>query len=231
MSLNRTLRGRALLTAGAGLATAAALTVAGTATALPTGAAAGSTTVTPAGHYFKATLSGKATFKAGSVTVTCSVSVSASPTGTDGKNQIPAAPNNTNADGPVGGPLSAPTYSSCTASLPGVTPTVTTSGDWGVSVQNGSPSTASLTIPTGGFVLKTSGLASCTVTAAPTSSASVTGTWTNGTPAKLAFSGVSVPVKVVGGFGCPTSSTTSTFTVAYDITDVTDPTQQITVTG
>lgn len=231
--MSRTLRGHALIATGAGLATAAALTLTGTATALPTGPTAGSTTVTPAGHYFKATLSGKATFKAGTVTVTCSVSVSAptSPTGTDAKNRIPAAPGNTNASGPVGGPLSAPTYSSCTSSIAGVTPTVTTSGDWGVSVQNGSPVTASLTMPTGGFVLKTSGLASCTVTAAPTSSATVAGTWTNGAPSKLSFTNVSVPVKVVGGFGCPTSSTTSTFTVAYDVTDVTDPAQQITVSG
>ncbi|WKX70097.1 hypothetical protein [Streptomyces sp. XD-27] len=229
--MRRTLPSRALLATGAGLATAAALTLTGSATAHPT--AAGSTTVTPAGHYFKAALSGKATFKAGSVTVTCSASVSepTSPAGTDTKNQVPPAPGNTNADGPVGGPLSAPTYSNCTVSIPGVTATITTTGDWGVSVRNGSPVAATLTIPTGGFVLRTSGLASCTVTAAPTAEATVTGQWTNGAPSKLSVDGASVPVKVVGGFGCPTTATSSTFTVAYDVTDATDPASQITVTG
>lgn len=94
-----------------GMAAAAALTVASaTATAAPL-PLAGSTTVTPAGHAFKATLSGKATLKAGSVTVTCSVSVS---TGT-----VPAAPGNQNAAGPVSSPISPPTYSSCTSSVPG----------------------------------------------------------------------------------------------------------------
>ncbi|MEK8174208.1 hypothetical protein NKH77_50195 [Streptomyces sp. M19] len=165
------------------------------------------------------------------MTVTCTVSASTptSPTGSDARNQVPAAPDNANPAGPVGGPLAPPTYSSCTASLPGVSATIATSGDWGVSVQSGSPATAQLTIPKAGFVLKTSGLASCTVTAAPTADASVSGTWTNGSPSKLAFSEVSVPVTVVGGFGCPTSSTSSTFSVAYDITDVTDSASQITV--
>ncbi|MFC0600860.1 hypothetical protein [Streptomyces palmae] len=224
----RNLRSHALLAAGAGLATVAALSLTGTASASSTGTTAGSTTVTPAGHYFKANLNGKATFKTGSVTVTCSTSVS-QPTGTGTDNQVPAAPNNNNPAGPVGGPLAAPTFSNCTVSLPGVSAAITTSPGWGVSVQNGSPITASLTMPTGGFVLQTSGLATCTVTSAPTAPAAIAGTWTNGAPSKLSISGASVPVKVVGGFGCPTSSTTATVTMAYDVTDVTDPAQQITV--
>ncbi|MFD8143044.1 hypothetical protein [Streptomyces sp. NPDC059708] len=205
-----------------GMAAAAALTVASaTASAAPL-PMAGSTTVTPAGHAFKASLSGKATLKAGSVTVTCSVSVA---TGS-----VPAAPGNHNAAGAVSSPISPPTYSSCTSSMPGVTPTVTTSGAWSVSMQNGSPITATMTVPTGGLVVHTTGLATCTVTAAPGGPASVPGTWANGAPSSLTFSGASVPVTVTGGFGCPTSATSSTFNAVYLVSDTTDPSQQITVT-
>ncbi|MFI5669638.1 hypothetical protein [Streptomyces sp. NPDC051704] len=204
-----------------GLAAAGALSVASvTATAAPA-PLAGSTTVTPAGHSFKATLSGKATLKAGSVTVTCTVSVS---TGT-----VPAAPGNQNASGPVSSPISPPTYSSCTSSVWGVTPTVTTSGSWSVSMQDGSPITATMTVPTGGLVVQTSGLATCTVTAAPTAPANVAGTWANGAPPSLTFTNASVPVTVTGGFGCPTSATASVFNAVYKVTDTTDPAQQITV--
>ncbi|MER5775132.1 hypothetical protein ABT144_12735 [Streptomyces sp. NPDC002039] len=204
-----------------GMAAAAALTVASaTATAAPL-PLAGSTTVTPAGHAFKATLSGKATLKAGSVTVTCTVSVS---TGT-----VPAAPGNNNPAGAVTSPITPPTYSSCSASLPGVTPTVTTSGAWTVSMQNGSPITATLKVPVGGLVVTTSGLANCTVTAAPSAPANVGGTWTNGAPPSLTFTNASVPVTVTGGFGCPTSATSSTFNAVYKVTDTTNPAQQITV--
>ncbi|WP_030303030.1 hypothetical protein [Streptomyces katrae] len=204
-----------------GLAAAGALSVASaTATAAPS-PLAGSTTVTPAGHSFKATLSGKATLKAGSVTVTCTVSVS---TGT-----VPAAPGNQNASGPVSSPISPPTYSSCTSSVWGVTPTVTTSGSWSVSMQDGSPITATMTVPVGGLVVQTSGLATCTVTAAPSAPANVAGTWTNGAPPSLTFTNASVPVTVTGGFGCPTGATSSVFNAVYKVTDTTDPAQQITV--
>ncbi|MFH7594497.1 hypothetical protein WDV06_05240 [Streptomyces racemochromogenes] len=206
-----------------GMGAAAALTVASaTADAAPL-PLAGSTTVTPAGHAFKASLSGKATLKAGSVTVTCSVSVS---TGS-----VPAAPGNQNPAGAVSSPISPPTYSSCTSSMPGVTPTVTTSGAWSVSMQNGSPITATMTVPAGGLVVHTSGLATCTVTAAPGGPASVPGSWANGAPSSLTFSGASVPVTVTGGFGCPTSATSSAFTAVYLVSDTTDPAQQITVTS
>ncbi|MET9436653.1 hypothetical protein [Streptomyces sp. NPDC006551] len=208
-----------------GLAAVGALTfgtASATAAPLPT-AAAGSTTVTPAGHAFKATLSGKATLKAGSVTITCTVSVA---TGA-----VPAAPGNHNPAGPVASPISAPTYSSCTSSTAGVTPTVTTSGAWQVSMQNGAPITATMTVPTGGLVVKTTGLASCTVVAAPTAAANVPGTWTNGAPSSLTFTNASVPIKVTGGFGCPTSATSSTFNAVYTVTDTTDPAQRIAVTS
>ncbi|WP_420078802.1 hypothetical protein ACN6AT_06080 [Streptomyces sp. JL4002] len=214
--MSRTRTALALGTAVAGAITLASVTA--SAAPLPV---AGSTTVTPAGHTFKAVLSGKATLKAGSVTVTCSVSVA---TGS-----VPAAPGNSNPAGPVSSPISAPTYSSCTASLPGVTPTVTTSGAWSVSMQNGSPVTATMTVPPGGLVLKTTGLASCTVTTAPTAAANVGGSWTNGAPSSLTFTNATVPVKVTGGFGCPTSATTSTFNAVYKVSDETDPAQNITV--
>ncbi|WP_060177302.1 hypothetical protein [Streptomyces sp. IMTB 1903] len=214
--MSRTRTALALGTAAAGAIALASVTA--SATPAPV---AGSTTVTPAGHDFKAVLSGKATLKAGSVTVTCTVSVS---TGT-----VPAAPGNSNPAGPVSSPISPPTYSSCTSSMPGVTPTVTTSGAWGVSMQDGSPITATMTVPTGGLVLKTTGLASCTVTAAPTAPASVAGSWVNGSPSSLTFTNASVPVKVTGGFGCPTSATASVFNAVYKVSDVTDPAQDITV--
>ncbi|MEU9175362.1 hypothetical protein AB0C90_00555 [Streptomyces sp. NPDC048550] len=204
-----------------GLAAAGALSVASVTATAASSPLAGSTTVTPAGHSFKATLSGKATLKAGSVTVTCTVSVS---TGT-----VPAAPGNQNAAGPVSSPISPPTYSSCTSSVWGVTPTVTTSGSWSVSMQDGSPITATMTVPVGGLVVQTSGLATCTVTAAPSAPANVAGTWTNGAPPSLTFANASVPVTVTGGFGCPTSATSSVFNAVYKVTDTTDPAQQITV--
>ncbi|MFG2142468.1 hypothetical protein [Streptomyces sp. NPDC048650] len=224
----RSPRGRGLRAAGTGVATVLGLSlgVPASVAAQPTGepsAAAAATTVSPAGHQFTAALSGKATFTAGSVTVTCSTSSAGG--------QVPAAPDNHNAAGPVSSSISPATYGSCTTSMPGVSATVTTSGGWGVAMQNGSPVTAGLTIPSGGFVLKTSGLASCTVTAAPTAPATVNGTWTNGAPSTLTFTNAAVPVKVVGGFGCPTGATSSTFNAAYRVTDTTDPASQITVTG
>lgn len=221
-------RQHALLTAGTGVVAALGLSLAmtGSATAQPAAAPsapAASTTVSPAGHSFTAALSGKATFKAGSVTVTCTVSSSSG--------QVPAAPGNQNPAGPVSSSTTPATYSSCSTSMPGVSASVTTSGTWGVAMQNGAPVTAGLTIPVGGFVLKTSGLASCTVTAAPTSAATVNGTWTNGAPSALGFTNAQVPVKVTGGFGCPTSATTSTFNAVYKVSDTTDPASQITVTA
>ncbi|MGW1076717.1 hypothetical protein [Streptomyces sp. NPDC002537] len=193
---------------------------------------AGSTTVTTAGHYFAATLTGSATFKAGSVTATCNVS-SSQPTagGGDANNQIPNAPGNHNDAGPVVSNLNSPTYSSCSANLPGVTVSVTTSGAWGVAMQNADTPTATLTIPSGGFVLQTTGLANCTVTAAPTAAANLNTTFANGSPSTLTVTDGTVPVQVTGGLGCPTAATFSVFNATYQVTDVTDPSQQITVTG
>ncbi|MFF4155794.1 hypothetical protein [Streptomyces sp. NPDC001678] len=218
------MRTRPLLAATAGLALTAGLTLTGGGPAAAD--AAGSTTVGPAGHAFAATLNGSATFKAGSVTITCTTSSSA-PTGDN--NRVPAAPGNTNPAGPVTIAVTSPVYSDCTGSLPGVDISITTTGAWTVSMQNGSPSTATLNAPAQGMVLKSSGLANCTVTAAPDGPTAITTTFVNGTPSQLVATDVTFPVKVEGGFGCPTSATTATLNATYDITDVTDPSTQITV--
>lgn len=212
---------RALPRAAAGFAAAAALTLVCSGAALAQPAPlAGSTTVSPAGHAFTADLDGQATFTAGSTTVTCNVST------TSGK--VPASPGNHNPAGPVSTGISPPTFESCTTSTWGVSATVSTSGEWTVALQNGNPVSGTLTIPAGGLVVKTSGMASCTVTAAPDGPATVAGTFTNGAPSGLSFDGASVPIDVEGGFGCPTA-TTSEFTAAYHVTDTTDPASQITV--
>ncbi|GAA0598734.1 hypothetical protein [Streptomyces crystallinus] len=221
----RRLRASAALTAATAALTLGATHAAGA-------LSAGSTTVTPAGHSFTAKLNGKATFTAGSTTMTCTVSASA-PNGT-ATNKIPAAPGNHNDAGAVSAPINPPTFSGCTTSIFGVGVTVTsnaTNGQWSISAQNGSPVSAALTMPKGGVVIKTSGLASCTLTASPTGPTSVNGTWTNGAPSRLAIANAPVAATGTGGFLCPTGNQTATFSAAYDVTDTTDPAQQITVGG
>ncbi|MFF6772415.1 hypothetical protein ACFY8W_02500 [Streptomyces sp. NPDC012637] len=215
-----------LLVAATGLVAATALTFGGT------GTQAASTTLLPAGHSFAAKLTGKATFVAGSTTMTCTVSASAPTTGAN--NQVPAAPANHNDAGPVSATINPPTFSGCSTSIAGVSVTVTANsanGAWTLSAQNGAPAAGGFTIPKGGVVLKTSGFASCTITASPAGPTAVNGTWTNGAPSALAISGAPVPATVTGGFLCPTGNQSATFTATYQITDTTDPAQQITVTG
>lgn len=183
--------------------------------------AAGSTTIAPAGANVSATNSGSVKFVAGSVTVTCNTS------NTTGA--VPAAPGNTNPSGPVSVSIAAPSFSNCSTSMWGVGATVTTSGNWAITGQNGTPITGSLAIPTGGMVIKTSGFASCTAVVAPTAPASIAGTWTNGTPSKVSLSNASAPIKVTGGFGCPTSATTGSVTATYTVANTTTPSVPITV--
>ncbi|MFB7866076.1 hypothetical protein [Streptomyces sp. NPDC056069] len=216
-----------LLVSATGLAAAAALTLGATGPQ-----AAASTTLQPAGHSFSAQLTGKATFVAGSTTMTCTVSASVPTTGAN--NQVPAAPANHNAAGPVSAPVNPPSFSGCTTSIVGVSVTVTansTNGAWTLTTQNGAPATGGFTIPKGGVVLKTSGFASCTITASPTGPTAVNGTWTNGAPSTLAISGAPVPATVTGGFLCPTGNQSATFSATYRISDTTDPAQSVTVTG
>ncbi|MEU3350183.1 hypothetical protein [Streptomyces sp. NPDC037389] len=221
-------RTRPLLAVTAGLALTAGLTLTGGGPAAAHANDAGSTTVQPAGHAFAATLNGSATFKAGSITITCTSSSSA-PSGDN--NRVPAAPGNANASGPVSTAITSPVYGDCTGSLPGVEISITTSGAWSVSIQNGSPITATLNAPTQGMILKSSGLANCTVTAAPDGPTTIPTRFVNGAPSQLVVTDVAIPVKVEGGFGCPTTATTAVLNATYDVTDVTDPSSQITVGG
>jgi hypothetical protein len=200
--------------------------------ALPAAAqVASSTTAAPAGHAFTASLAAgsSAAFTVGAVSVTCDTS------STSGA--VPEAPGNTNPEGPVTGPITAPEFSnagedSCPTNIFFTTATSTTSGDWTISLQfDPAGSTGTLTIPQGGLVAQISGLASCTITAAPTAAAGVVGVWAEGTPPTLTFTEVAVPITVTGGFGCPTAATEALFSAAYEVVDTTDPTQFITVTA
>ncbi|MCM6775085.1 hypothetical protein NDR87_24610 [Nocardia sp. CDC159] len=182
---------------------------------------AGSTTVSPAGAAVRATNQGPLVFTSGSVTFTCNSAVA---TGS-----VPAAPANHNPNGPVSVQISAPTISGCTTNIPGLNATVTTSGTWSVSVQNGSPIAGSMTIPQGGVTIKSSGVASCTALVAPNGPAVLPGTFTNGNPSTVSASNVPVPVKVTGGFLCPTDVTSGTQTGTFALTNTTNPSQPITV--
>jgi hypothetical protein len=198
----------------------------------PAFAASSSTTVTPAGDAFQGALAAGTTadFSLGSTTVACDTSA------TDG--QVPAAPDNTSPAGPVTSTLTAPTFSGCSTNnflLSASTATNSDNGNWGIALQyDPAGTTGTLAIPQGGVVVRISGLANCTVTVAPNGPTTVAGSWTPGTDTsvpRLTFSDVSVPVTVTGGFFCPTSTTSATFTAAYDITDTTTPGTQIAVTS
>jgi hypothetical protein len=111
-----------------------------------------------------------------------------------------------------------------------------TNGPWTIALQyEEAGSVGTMTIPQAGVVTTISGLASCVVTVAPDGPASFSGPWVPGTATSgplLDFSaGVSLPIKVTGGLGCPTAATTATFKARYAVTDTTDATQQITVSA
>lgn len=176
--------------------------------------------VSPPGDDFTAT-STRVKFVVGLVTVTCT---SSSTSGT-----VPASG--------VCGPITTPTFSGCKTNL-GSSATVLASGAWRLCVANhGGNPTSTLTIPQRGVSASATVLSStCTVTAAPNGPANVTGQFTNGTSAtptanpasKVTYTAVSVPVSAGGGFGCPTSST-STLTATYTVRDTTNPSAAITV--
>lgn len=221
----------------AGVGAAGLLVAAGVA-ALPTSPAlaAAATTVGPAGHAYTASLlpGTTANFVVGTTTVRCNTSVN--------NGAVPAEPANSSTDGPVTSVLTPPSFTNNGGACPtnvafttARTVANTTNGNWTIGLQyDASGPTGTMTIPQGGVVTTISGLASCTVTVAPTAPVSFTGRWIPGTatsPPVLDFSaGASLPIKVTGGFTCPTSATTARFTASYAVTDTTDPTQQITVT-
>lgn len=188
----------------------------------------GPTTVEPAGASFEAALTGTATFDAGGTLVTCGVSVSAPG---DGNNLVPEAPDNHNPDGAVSGAINAPTFEDCDTNMPLVNATVTVNDPvWQMSMLAGGPSTGSMTVPAGGIVVTTSGLASCTATVSPDADVAIAGTWTNGDPASTLAFDTTAPVVVEGGLGCPDTDEAG-FTATYEVTNADDPSAPITVTG
>lgn len=195
-------------------------------------AATSSTTITPAGDSYQAVLSSGSTasFTAGSITVTCSTSQTSG--------QVPPAPGNMNPLGPVSSPITPPSFTNCSSSVFLVTPSVSTNntnGDWTIALQyDPAGVTGTLTIPQGGQVITTTGLANCTVTVAPSGPVTIAGTWTPGTATTaptLSFNNVSVPISATGSIFCPTSATTGTFSASYDVSDTTNPSAQIAVTS
>jgi hypothetical protein len=230
MSRSRVLR-VAPLAAAAALAAGTGLIAL---TAGPAQAASG-TTVTPAGDSYSASLvaGSGASFLVGTTTVTCNQSAN---TGT-----VPAAPANTTADGPVVSTVTPPTFANNGGNCPtnvlfttAKSVTNSTNGAWTIALQyDAAAPTGTMTIPQGGVVTTISGLASCVVTVAPAGPAAITGPWVAGTATSLPtldFSaGVSLPITVTGGLGCPTGATTATFKAKYQIADTTDSTQQVTV--
>lgn len=213
-----------------GLATAAAFALG---LALPAPAmAASSTTVNPAGHNFTASLVGgvTASFTVGATTVRCSQSTTS---GT-----VPAAPGNHNAAGPVTIAISRPTFgpTPCPTNVFATTAATTTSGAWSIDVQfDPAGSTGTLRIPQNGVTTQITGLATCTVVVAPNGPATAVAKLINGSGSTLPrldlSAGVPIPVRVTGGFGCPTAATSAIFRAVYSIADTTDPTQLFTVTA
>ncbi|MGH4034074.1 hypothetical protein ACQB60_34690 [Actinomycetota bacterium Odt1-20B] len=214
---------------GCALGIAAVLTLAPSAAAddEPVASAAG-TTVTPSGHRFSAAAEGDVVLDAGPVKITCARSTTTPSTGK--LNRVPDRPANTSPDGPVVLDIAPPTFKECTTNAPGLKADITTNSDhgtWRLALRNGAP--AELIIPAQGFTLTTSGLLSCAVTAAPDAAAHARAAWTNGAPSALRFAGASIPVKIEGGFFCPTSIASAAITATYTVTDVTDPARHIAV--
>ncbi|PWV47814.1 hypothetical protein [Nocardiopsis sp. L17-MgMaSL7] len=188
----------------------------------------GPTTVEPAGAAFSAELVGSAIFTAGDVTITCGISLT-SPG--DGNNLVPDAPDNHNPDGAVGGPINAPNFTDCTTDVILVDATVTVSDPvWQMTMQNGSPSLATMVVPAAGIVVNTTGLATCTATVSPTADAPIEGVWSNGDPASTLAFDTATAVVVEGGFGCPNVDEAG-FTATYAVTNADDPASPITVSG
>ena len=185
-------------------------------------AAAQSTTATPPGEAFTATLTpgNSAVFTVGGVTVTCNRSTTGG--------AVPPAPGNSNPSGPVSGPVTPPTFtnntaSNCPTNVPFTTATTTTNSinrPWQVQLQYSSAgSTATLIVPKAGAVTTTSGLAACTITIAPSGNITIPGSWfpaSGTTPPQISFN-TTVPISVTGGIGCPTSATTATFSARYNV--------------
>ncbi|MFZ3475805.1 hypothetical protein ACODT3_40565 [Streptomyces sp. 4.24] len=194
--------------------------------------AASGTSLSPAGHRFEAVAAQPVVFAAGPITVTCARSSSLP--GKDGvHNTVPAGAAHTNPAGPVALRITPPAFQDCTTDAPGLRVAVETNedhGPWQVLLQHGAPATARLSIPASGFVLRTSGLLSCTATAAPGGPATAEGRWRAGAAAPaVVLDRAAIPVKLEGSYFCPTSITSAAISAEYTVRDTTDPAQHITV--
>jgi hypothetical protein len=171
--------------------------------------------VEPAGDAIAGSLSAgaHAVFTAGSVAVTCSTS-----------NTTGTIPITGNPGDPVSGVLAPPSFTSCTTNIGfgATTTTNSTNGNWGLDISCGG--NATLHIPRAGATTR---VATCTITVAPTAAVDIPATYTNGTPGVLSIS-ATVPISH-SGFACPNVST-ATFSATYNITDTTNPAQNVTVT-
>lgn len=171
--------------------------------------------IEPAGDGIAGTLQAgtQAVFQAGAITSRCNTSRTTGVIPTTG-----------NPGDPVEGVLTPPTFTGCSSSIgfPPTTTTNSTNGNWSLSATCGGQ--ARLHIPRGGAVTR---VATCTITVAPNAAIDVPATWTNGSPSTLTIS-ADLPI-ARSGFGCPNVST-ARFTATYEITDTTDPAEDVTVT-
>ncbi|MFJ3876731.1 hypothetical protein ACIPW5_04650 [Streptomyces sp. NPDC090077] len=209
------------------LAPVVCLALAGVLAPAPTAASAAApagTSLAPAGHRFDAVAGQPVTFDAGPISVTCARSSS---TG----NTLPAGSAATNPSGPVSLRIEPPVFQDCTTDAPGLRVSVETNedhGPWELRLQYAaSGTTGRLTMPAGGFVLRTSGLLSCTATAAPGAAASLPARWDPEAPA-LGLTAAPVPIRLEGGFFCPSSIASAAISAAYTVRDTTDPARRIT---
>ncbi|WP_107655774.1 hypothetical protein [Nocardia suismassiliense] len=173
--------------------------------------AQGSTTVTPADNAIFALSQGPVTFTVGQLIITCGESAAGG--------NVPMAPDNHSATGPVVltfGPFDG---SYCSTNVPDLTAGVTSGGPWPIAVQHGSPINATLTIPDGGMSISLRGPETrCSLGIAPNAPASVPATWVNGEPSTLVVDRVSVPMQPWGRYGCPTE-TSAVWSATYAMTN------------
>lgn len=192
----------------------------------PANAQQESTTVEPAGAAFSVSLDGEATFEAGPMTVTCTVSDSAPG---NGNNLVPDDPDNHNPEGAVTGSINAPGFDECESDVPLVDVEVDVADAvWDMSMQNGETTVGTMHVPAAGIVVNTSGLASCTATVSPDAPVGIQGTWTNGdTVSALGFD-TTAPIELEGDPACSDDDEAG-FTATYEVTNTDDPETPITV--
>ncbi|WP_405163182.1 hypothetical protein OG203_44140 [Nocardia sp. NBC_01499] len=213
-------------------ARAALIAVSCTAAAMAVGAgpaqADSSTTVSPAGAGVATANYNAVVFGTGAATVNCY-------TGTTSGGSVPPAPNNKNSSGPVTVSLGPLTLGRCSTDQSGRTVKVTTTGNWGIAAQNGSPIAAGLVIPQGGLTITTSGSVNCTTVYAPDGPVTVPGTYTNSVdngglkslPSMTVLD--EVPNRTTGDASCPTGDSWDRVSATFLVNNPADPGHMITV--